>query len=222
MKYYSVSFDIASMNISGEILITRTVPSRSAITLSTDLDANMINIGALGWDLPVPAGDVTAYVKVGKKTISFDSGSGYHDHNWGNGLAGFENWYAIHARLGPYTFTAIEALLSSSSSFGQAYLTYNSQTLIASFNASSVTVRPWGNGAQYPPMGYYPNPLGVTIGIDAGEKGKFHFNLTSKTASSRVALGKRLGKWFRSVMRGRVGGKTYTGPGMFEWLDLVI
>jgi len=103
-------------------------------------------------------------VKVGEKTISFDCGSGYHDHNWGNGLAGFENWYAIHAKLGPYTFTAIEALLSSSGSFGQTYLTEHSQTLIASLNASSVTVRPWGNGAQYPPTGYYPNPLAADRG----------------------------------------------------------
>lgn len=230
MSHYSLSFDIQDEGIKGEVQITRTVPSRSAKRPATDLDENMRNIGALGWALAIPGGDASAYVQVGEKTISFDEGSGYHDHNWGIGLADFHNWYAIHGRFGLYTFTAIEALLISSSSsgpttFGQTWLAYNGTTLTETLSPTAVRIRPWGNGAEYPPKGYYPNPLGAVIEIDAGEHGVFELNFTSKTSSPRIPMGQGLGKWFGTVTGG-VKGKggmveaLESGPGMFEWLDL--
>ncbi|KAF2494792.1 hypothetical protein BU16DRAFT_445564, partial [Lophium mytilinum] len=155
MSDYSMSFDIRDEGIKGEVQITRVCFAKRP---ATDLDEDMRNIGALGWALAVPSGDATAYVQVGEKTISFDEGSGYHDHNWGIGLADFHNWYAIHGRFGLYTFTAIEALLqtpspntNSPTTFGQTWLDYNGTTLVETLSPSAVRIRPWGNGAEYPP-----------------------------------------------------------------------
>lgn len=75
---------------------------------------------------------------------------------------------------------------------------------------------------MYPPKGYYPNPLGATIEIDAGKHGKFELNMTSKTSSPRVPMGQGLGKWFGTVEGGLKGGRVDTGPAMFEWLDLAL
>ena len=39
-----------------------------------------MNVANLGWAVSIPAGDATAYVEVDGKVISFNYGSGYHDH----------------------------------------------------------------------------------------------------------------------------------------------
>jgi hypothetical protein len=137
-------------------------------------------------------------------------------------LPAWLNWYAISAEVGPFVWTAIEAYKGGEDFFKNAYLTLNGKVITASFDENSLFIRPWGNGTQYPPKGFDPQPLGATIVYDAGKAGKYEFNLTNHGNSPGMAIGKGLAKWFGSVEGGKVGGKKYQGAGMFEWLDLAI
>ena len=142
--------------------------------------------------------------------------------NWGSTLPPWLNWYAISAEVGPFVWTAIEAYKGGEDSFKNSYLTLNGKVILASFEEQSLTVRPWGNGTEYPPKGFNPQPLGATIVFHAGEDGEFAFNLTNKGHSPGLPIGKGLAKWFGTIEGGKVGGEVYKGTGMFEWLDLAI
>jgi hypothetical protein len=119
-------------------------------------------------------------------------------------------------------WTAIEAYKGERDFFKNSYLTLNGKVIIASFDESSLFIRPLGNGTEYPPEGFDPQSLGATIVYDAGKGGKYELHLTNHGKSPRMAIGKGLAKWFGSVEGGKVGGEKYQGSGMFEWLDLAI
>ena len=69
------------------------------------------------WLCVVPEGDVTATVTVGDKTTRH-TGSGYHDHNWGNHpLWKMQNhWYWGRAKVGPYV--AITSNITTGKDYG--------------------------------------------------------------------------------------------------------
>ena len=131
-------------------------------------------------------------------------------------------WYAVTAELGPFVWTAIEAYKGSDGYFKNAWLTVHGENILASFDEDSVIIRPWGNGAEYPPKAFKPQPLGFTLLFDAGPKGKYEFNFTNHGDSPGLPIGKGLAKWFGTVEGGEVGAEKYSGGGMFEWLDLAI
>ncbi len=58
------------------------------------------------WLPSVPHGAVTATYRVDDDEPVSTTGSGYHDHNWGNvsPLSVINNWYWGRGRVGPYTF----------------------------------------------------------------------------------------------------------------------
>ncbi len=58
----------------------------------------------LGWVVPVPYGTVSGTVTVNGETRNV-TGSGYHDHNWGNKVmdAGLDHWFWGRAHIGDYT-----------------------------------------------------------------------------------------------------------------------
>lgn len=47
---------------------------------ATDPYADEMGVENLGWAVSIPAGDATAHVEVDGKLVSFNHGSGYHDH----------------------------------------------------------------------------------------------------------------------------------------------
>lgn len=61
------------------------------------------------WLCQVPSGEVTGFVEVNGEETAV-SGSGYHDHNWGNfNVAnGLKNWWWGRAEVGPYTLVAVD------------------------------------------------------------------------------------------------------------------
>jgi len=95
--------------------------------------------------------------------------------------------------------------------------------MFVTLDATAITVRPWGNGTVYAPIGFDSQPLGCAIMlVDEATSVEYEFNFTSKTDSPKVDLGKGLAKWFGVVVGGEVGCAEYEGSGMFEWLDLAI
>lgn len=113
----------------------------------------------------------------------------------------------------------MNVIVEGGATVSSSYINENGAVIFDSLGPDSVTVRPWGNDAQYPPPSYYPNPLGAIVQYDAGANGTFIFNVTFKTDSPRTPLGEGLGKWFGTATGGKVGGPLSTGPVMFEWLD---
>ncbi|KAH8706310.1 hypothetical protein BGZ61DRAFT_531516 [Ilyonectria robusta] len=223
LSKFTISFDMPDKGITGVVDVTSTAQPRSAIRLAKDSEADLMNIGGMGWAIGAPSGKAIAHVTVGDKKVSFTDGRGYHDHNWGSSLPAWLNWYAISAEVGPFVWTAIEAYKGEEGGyFKNSWLSLNGNIILASFDEDSLFVRPWGNGAEYPPKGFDPQPLGVTISFDAGIHGKYEFNLTSHGNSPGLPIGKGLAKWFGSIEGGKVGGDNYHGVGMFEWLDLAI
>jgi hypothetical protein len=71
------------------------------------------------WLPSVPQGKVTATITVGGETVEV-TGTGYHDHNWGNCsmLKVIDNWYWGRAQLGPYT--VIACLVTGAERYGLA------------------------------------------------------------------------------------------------------
>ncbi|KAF7548893.1 hypothetical protein G7Z17_g6764 [Cylindrodendrum hubeiense] len=212
LSKFTISFDIPNKEIKGVVDVTSTAKPRSAIRLASDSEADLMNIGGMGWAIGAPSGKAIAHVTVGDKEVSFADGRGYHDHNWGSSLPAWLNWYAISAEVGPFVWTAIEAYKGEEGGyFKNAWLTLDGNIILASFDEDSLFVRPWGNGAEYPPKGFDPQPLGVIISFNAGIHGEYHFNLTSHGSSPGLPIGKGLAKWFGSIVGGKVGGKKYHG-----------
>lgn len=69
------------------------------------------------WLPAVPQGDVRATYRVGTETFTA-SGTGYHDHNWGNvGLPSVvHDWYWGRGQVGPYT--VIASLITAHKRYG--------------------------------------------------------------------------------------------------------
>ncbi|KAH6955742.1 hypothetical protein BKA56DRAFT_738151 [Ilyonectria sp. MPI-CAGE-AT-0026] len=223
LSQFSLSFDFPGKGIAGIVDVISTSEPRSAIDFAKDTSVDLMNVGGMGWAIPVTCGKSMARVTIGDKEISFENGRGYHDHNWGNTLPAWENWYAINGEVGPFVWTAIEAYKGEEQEpFKTAWLTFEGKPILNTFDQSSLTIRPWGNGTEYPPKGFNPQPLGAIVSFDAGSEGRYEFNMTNRGGSPGLPIGKGLAKWFTSIEGGKVGGPKYTGLGMFEWLDLLI
>jgi hypothetical protein len=117
------------------------------------------------------------------------------------------NQYAISAEVGPFVWTAIEAYKGEGDFFKNSYLTLNGKFIIASFDENNLFIRPWGNGTEYPPKGFDPQPLEATTVYGARKAGKYEFNLTNHENSPGMAIVKGLAKWFGLVEGGKVGGE---------------
>lgn len=116
----------------------------------------------------------------------------------------------------------VQAILTAGE-FGTTYVSFRDKAVFITLDATAITVRPWGNGTVYPPVGFDPQPLGCTIAlVDKASGVEYELNFTSKTSSPKVELGEGLAKWFGVIVGGEVGCEEYEGSGMFEWLDLVI
>lgn len=132
------------------------------------------------------------------------------------------NWYAVRANVGPYVWSGVNVIVEGGETMSSSYINENGEIIFSSLESDSVTIRPWGNDAQFPPPSFYPNPLGALVQFNAGDSGTFIFNVAFKTNSPRTPLGAGLAKWFGTGTGGKVGGPTYTGPLMFEWLDFAV
>ncbi|MFV0318702.1 MAG: lipocalin-like domain-containing protein [Microthrixaceae bacterium] len=62
-----------------------------------------------GWVVPVPYGKVSGTITVDGETREV-TGSGYHDHNWGNKVmdAGLDHWFWGRAHIGDYTVVYVK------------------------------------------------------------------------------------------------------------------
>ncbi len=73
----------------------------------------------MGWVVPVPYGTLSGTITVNGETRQV-TGSGYHDHNWGNKVmnAGLDHWYWGRAHVGDYTVVYVRMTTKGLFGFG--------------------------------------------------------------------------------------------------------
>lgn len=146
---------------------------------------------------------------------------GFSLENWGDApftsLVG--SWYWGHGQLGPYTIVWYSALTPSGSLSQSAYVSENGKILVTSCAKSSITVRPFGKNAVYPPVvgTKVPDGYNVAIRLDDGKE------LEIQAKISQTILGGG-GVYFRftgGLTGGIKGGKKLTGTALFEQFALI-
>jgi hypothetical protein len=107
LKNYEIHFEDEDLNLTANI--TRTTeswrPKTGHLLFGTEKSKEF------NWVVPVPQGKVSVSYNHDDKQIN-TSGSGYHDHNWGNNsiMELFNHWYWSRAEIGPYNVIASEMI----------------------------------------------------------------------------------------------------------------
>ena len=104
-----------AQKISADLVLTRGTPSWRPGAGVTWFDHAKKHF--MAWVVPVPYGTVAGSVTVNGATTQV-TGTGYHDHNWGNRQmsSGLDHWYWGRAHIGDYT--VVYAMLTSRGLFG--------------------------------------------------------------------------------------------------------
>lgn len=114
LETYRVEFDFDDLR--GDITLTGTAPAwRPGTGHSFFADGKGVTYFA--WLPAVPRGVVEGTLTLGGKTVSV-TGSGYHDHNWGDAsiVRQMHDWYWGRAEVGPYT--VISAFITATDYYG--------------------------------------------------------------------------------------------------------
>jgi hypothetical protein len=141
--------------------------------------------------------------------------------NWGDQpfVESTGSWYWGHGRLGPYSIVWFDALTPEGVETRSAYLSKDNEILVSSCAAGSITVRPTGNNATYPPHTPDGPPEGFHIEIEMARGGIF---VVDVTPTSLLVNGLGLYyRWAGALKGGVQGGDTYTGTAVFEQFALI-
>jgi hypothetical protein len=163
----------------------------------------------IGWSNALPDADASVDFTLNGKRFAFE-GVGYHDKNWSPQpfLDNVASWYWGHARLGPYSLVWFDFLAVTGIEYVSLYLSKNGQIISSSCTPGSLTVRPWGGDATYPPKVGSGFPAGFGIKANLGGGQTASFNVTSITQGLEITS--LYTNWLGSV-EGVVEGKSYTG-----------
>ncbi|MCU1648056.1 MAG: hypothetical protein JWN03_8331 [Nocardia sp.] len=109
LEHYEIK--VVDQDLDIQVSIDRTTnswrPKTGVITFGSDDKF-------FGWVVAVPQGKATVAVKGSEATFT-ESGSCYHDHNWGTVMMPkvINHWYWGRAEIGPYTFIVAEIIAES-------------------------------------------------------------------------------------------------------------
>ena len=81
------------------------------------------------------------------------------------------SWYWGHGRIGEYSIVWFDFLDPAGTEAVSAYIAKDNEVLIASCTLASISVRPIGQNATYPPLVGTGNPSGYHIEVDLGQDG---------------------------------------------------
>jgi hypothetical protein len=189
------------------------------------------------WLVAVPEGAVAGTVSVDGMTREV-TGSGYHDHNWGNVSPAdlFDNWWWGRGRCGPYTVIAAEI-------HGKAAVGGSSIPLFFVGDAQRMVVGAHGfdlSVSEGPPVPHpdpkHERPIGSRVSFAAIDGTRAEFRISDRLLTSIDLLSIRspaikmaaaiMSKkpWysrFASPMKLRISGQpTREGEGTLEYFEL--
>lgn len=115
------SLHLEGTHVSADLVLTRGAPSWRPGAGVTWFDHAKQHF--LAWVVPVPYGTVTGTMSTGGDAQSV-TGTGYHDHNWGNRQmnAGLDHWYWGRAHIGDYTVVYARLTSKGLLGLGQVHL----------------------------------------------------------------------------------------------------
>ena len=233
LETYRIVVDPESMDGFGiDLTLTRRTPSyRPAIGHFGDAEKY------LAWLVAVPEGKVTGSLIMNNKARPV-TGSGYHDHNWGNITPNklISNWWWGRASVGPYTVVAAELRATPERGGGDhpVMLITSPQGELANLvGRQELDLVEDPAGPHPDPEHKQPIAAGVTF-VDGRQPLRVHFGLSDKILTSAnllklVSAPKRFmaglvgaSPWYTRVespVELKMKNKTLHGHGTLEFMD---
>lgn len=220
LSHYTIFLDAPAYELSGTLEFERTAPSHSCCTASTGPGQPLQVLPHLAWDNALPAASVSVDMSVKGSPLSLVGGLGYHDHNWGDKpfLELINFWYWGHAQLGPFTIVWFEGQTPDGTTYSYGYLAEDDKLLLSTCNVAEVTIRPYGNGAQYPPTLETYDFDYLIVEFDLQDQGTFVANVSGVGLNKGPSI---YHFWIGEASGGWKDGEVHTGLAEFEEFTLV-
>ncbi|KAK9423297.1 putative Hydroxyneurosporene synthase protein [Seiridium unicorne] len=211
LRTFQLDIDMPGLGLSGNLSLTSRAPAHYP-SGPAQAGLSMEVMPGVGWANAVPDGDAEVYYVVNGTEIKF-SGVGYHDKNWGTSpfLSRVQSWYWIHGRLGPYSIVVWDGLTPAGEEYVSGYVARDGEILLAA--NSSITVRPIGTNAIYPPTPG-DKPTGFTLRIDMGNSGIMDIDIATTLSVDAAVFGEA--RFVGQMTGGIKGSSNYTGPASLE------
>ncbi|KAJ7732685.1 hypothetical protein B0H16DRAFT_1770072 [Mycena metata] len=176
---YTVFVDVPNIGVQGTIRLNSTAPAHYPCG-PVGAGQNMEVGPEIGWSNAIPDAMSSVELTVNGTSLSF-TGAGYHDKNWSNqpftsNVASWY-WYWGHGRLGPYSLVWFDFLALDGTKYVSGYAAKDGTIIAASCESGSLSVRPTGQNATYPPLLSTGPPSGYHITFDLEQAGTLEVDL---------------------------------------------
>ncbi|KAJ7612769.1 hypothetical protein FB45DRAFT_939744 [Roridomyces roridus] len=228
-REYVINIDAPAAGVKGTITFPSPAPAHypcGPVSAGQNLEVGP----HIGWANAVPDSSAVVNLEINGAGLAF-TGTGYHDKNWSDQpfTKNVASWYWGHGRVGPYSIVWFDFLDRTGTEFVSAYASENGRILAASCAPGSISVRPTGVNATYPPVISSPVPTGYTITLPL-ENGEgtlaVQVNVLSHLISPNPEYARLIGNLSAELVQPPAvkGGKgktaTLTGMALFEQFKL--
>ncbi|KAJ7042170.1 hypothetical protein C8F04DRAFT_1030619 [Mycena alexandri] len=175
---YAVVVDAPDIGVQGTISFNPIAPAHYPCG-PAEAGQNMQVGPGIGWSNAIPDAVSSIELTVGGTLLSF-TGAGYHDKNWSNQpfTSNVGSWYWGHGRLGPYSFVWFDYLALDGTEFVSGYAAKYGTIISASCESGSISVRPTGKNAIFPPVLSTGNPSGYHITFNLEQAGTLEMDVS--------------------------------------------
>ncbi|KAL3459317.1 hypothetical protein BJX64DRAFT_205421 [Aspergillus heterothallicus] len=173
----------------------------------------------IGWANAIPSANAEVQLNVQGEELAF-TGLGYHDKNWGdqNFASNVGSWYWGHGRLGDYTVVWFDLLSPHRENYVSAYVARGNEVIAA--QCSGITVRPYGENSEYPPLLTTGHPTGFNITIALPLEGKLLSFLATGEHYISGGPGRHVYTRWSGSLQGNIDGEDLSGETIFEQFKL--
>ncbi|KAJ6617202.1 hypothetical protein B0H10DRAFT_1914609 [Mycena sp. CBHHK59/15] len=220
-----IVIDAPDLGVKGTISLQSIVPAHYPCA-AAKAGQTMEVAPHVGWSNAIPDAVSEVNLSIGGTKLAF-TGSGYHDKNWSDQVftTHVASWYWGHGRLGPYSIVWFDFLDRTGTEFVSAYAARNGKIVAASCALGSITVRPTGPNATYPPVISSPNPTGYHIDLDLGSEGMLtvNVNVLAPLIAPNPEYARSVGNLSGSVVPASpAAAQVLTGMALFEQFKLTV
>ncbi|KAL8286145.1 hypothetical protein RQP46_004633 [Phenoliferia psychrophenolica] len=206
--------DIKTTTITGSISMTSTAPPHLFCGPVTN-GASMKAVDGFGWVNTMPAAKATVSLNLGGKPVAF-TGSGYHDHNWGDRdiYSSIQSWTWLRGSIAGYNIVFVAGTDVAGKAIASAYLNpsavHTGTPLYSTCDSTNISVvQSGGDDDGVYDLSFYPDGPG-------GKKNAFHVHV-QPTAQIGYANGSYT-RWQGTMNGGWAGSKNSTGVALYEFL----
>lgn len=164
----------------------------------------------VGWVNIIPIADADVDMNIAGTAVKFESGTGYHDKNWGDRpfSEAVESWYWGHASFGDNNIVFLDAIAGGGQEWATGYDVVNGR--VVGLTCSNIQVRPIGT--PFPPQIGFPAPTGFTLNMTLDDGSKVDAVLTP----SKMQLNLERYRRWTGTINANVKGATQEGIALWE------